>query len=121
MANVALAWTPLSLPNVLNKGQMAFPLNYPTGDRGLQNDRPAQTYKSISGHVYDTNHSPKVGVVVLLFRQADNYFIAQTVTSAQGIYSFLRRNDDTNTYFTIAYITVGTQVHGVSDRGLVPA
>lgn len=117
MANIAVALTIRLVPNNPYRNALAYPIVLGIGDLGLA----TATLKAISGHVYDTNHAAKVGVPVLLFRQSDNLFIGQTTTNASGIYSFARRSDDTATYYTIAYVTTGTQVHGVSDRGLVAA
>lgn len=79
--------------------------------------------KSISGHVYNTSGVAVVGATVVLFRQADNFACRTTTSGAGGVYSFPRRSDDINIYYTVAYsIASGsTQVHGTSDRGLVPA
>lgn len=111
MANIAV---PLTVP-MKHWPDASGIIAHPTSDTF----KPYPT-KTVSGHVYDTNHAPKVGIPVLLFRQSDNQYVAQTTTDAQGIYSFSRDAKDTNTYYTVAYVTVGTQVHGTSDRGLVP-
>lgn len=87
-------------------------------------DRPlANPTKSISGHVYDTAGAAVVGATVVLFRQSDNFPCKVTTSGPGGVYAFPRRSDDAAVYFTIAYsIASGaTQVHGTSDRGLVPA
>lgn len=79
--------------------------------------------KTISGHVYDTNGTAVVGATVKLIRQLDD-FVCQVATSgAGGVYSFTRRADDTKSYYTLAYSLAGgtTQVHGTSNRSLVPA
>ena len=89
------------------------------------NDHPlsTRTLKQISGHVYDVNGAPIPSANVDLFRQRDNMWIETRQTSADGTYTFPRRSDDTEAYYTVAYSVAGgaVQVHGVSDRGLVPA
>lgn len=78
--------------------------------------------KSLFGRVYDTNGDDVVGATVLLFRQSDNYMCATTISGGLGVYVFSRKSDDTQQYYTVAYTLAGgtTQVHGTSDRGMVP-
>lgn len=113
MANIA---APLPIINSIypsNKGAMAL------GDDPLGAHTP---YKTISGRVYDTNGASVPGATVMLFRQSDNFMCATTISGGLGVYVFQRRSDDTNTYYTVAYSIAGgsTQIHGASDRGMVP-
>ena len=79
--------------------------------------------KSISGHVYDVNGAAVVGATVDLYRQADSRRVNTTTSTAGGAYYFNRDPNDTSTYYTVAYSVSGgsVQIHGVSDRGLVPS
>jgi hypothetical protein len=79
--------------------------------------------KAISGHVYDTNGAPVVGATVDLYRQVDARKVATTTSAVGGTYSFIRDATDPYLYFTVAYSLAGgsTQVHGTSNRGMVPA
>lgn len=79
--------------------------------------------KTVSGTVYDTNGATVSGATVQLFRQGDNFPVARLTSDGAGHYSFTRDAADTNTYFVVAFTVVGgtTQIHGVSDRGNVPA
>lgn len=84
---------------------------------------PPGATKSVSGRVLDVNAVAVVGATVLLFRTSDNLYCASTTSGANGVYSFPRRVDDPETYWTVAYTRTGgsIQVHGASNRGLVPA
>lgn len=79
--------------------------------------------KAISGKIYDANGAPVQGATVVLFRQSDDYRCKTTVTDATGLYSFPRLTTDVQAYYTVAYTLAGGsyQIHGVSDRDLVPS
>lgn len=79
--------------------------------------------KSISGHVYDTSGTAVVGATVILCRQYDGVGVRTTTSGAAGVYSFPRDTRDTYAYFVVAFSVSGgsTQVHGTSNRGLVPS
>lgn len=113
MANIAVAFDILHVIYPTNRGAMVG------GDDPLS----TATLLAISGHVYDSNAAPVVGATVVLYRQIDNLAVATTASGVGGAYSFPRRNDDTRSYYTVAYSLAGgsTQVHGTSNRGLVPA
>lgn len=83
----------------------------------------AQPTKTISGRVFDRNKNLVSGATVLLLRTSDNQYVAQMTTGSSGTYVFLRDAADPFTYYTVAYSLAGgtTQVHGTSDRGMVPA
>lgn len=61
------------------------------------------------------------GALVRLFRTTDDAFITTTSSAPDGSYSFARDEADPYTYYVTAEYTDGVQVHGVSDRGQVPA
>lgn len=76
----------------------------------------------ISGIVYDHTGAVVSGATVKLFRQRDDLLVGQTTSASDGSYSFNRDSTDPNNYYVVAYATAGaTQIHGTSDRGLVPA
>lgn len=79
--------------------------------------------KTIVGVVRDSNSDPVVGATVLLFRQHDNRHIATVTSGALGAYTFVRTSDDLLAYYVVAFTIVGgtTEVHGVSNRDLVPS
>lgn len=92
---------------------------FATGDHPLN----TSTFKHIFGKVYDRYDAIVPGATVLLIRQFDNLLIATQTTNAEGAYVFNRRSDDTDEYYTVAYSIAGgtTQIHGTSDRGMVPS
>lgn len=94
-----------------------------TGQLYFERPLSTRTFKQITGHVRDVNNVAIQGATVELFRQRDNMFISRKTTDAAGAYAFSRRSDDVEQYYTVAYSIAGgaVQVHGVSDRGLVPA
>lgn len=105
--------TRLDLPQeVLNRIIPAatpdWPLNPPT--------------KAITGVTRDTTGAVIGGATVRLIRQVDDVKVA-TVTSdpVTGVYGFARGTDDPYAYYVIAFKDGVPEVHGVSDRGLVPA
>lgn len=116
MANIAATYDASSVQVRNNIGVMAFMM--PLGDQHRQ-----YPTKGISGHVRDINGAAVQGATVLLFRTVDNAWMANTTTLANGSYYFERDESDTTSYFTLAYTLAGgsVQVHGTSDRGLVPA
>lgn len=78
--------------------------------------------KAITGHVYDVAKNPVQGATVRLFRQWDDFFVASTTTDVNGLYAFARDAMDPWTYYVVAYTTAGgKQVHGTSERDIVPA
>lgn len=86
-------------------------------------DLPLQNpTKLIIGRTLDTSGNPVIGATVLLFRQSDNFFIGAATTNATGHYAFPRDAADALTYYTVGYTLVGgvTQIHGTSNRNLVP-
>ena len=75
----------------------------------------------IAGVVYDTTGVGVGGATVKLFRQADDFMCQTTTSAGDGTYSFDRDPYDPYNYYVVAYTTVvSTQIHGTSDRGLVP-
>lgn len=92
-------------------GTPDYPVNFPT--------------KTIAGTVYDHETGLPLTVVstVKLYRDSDDKMVTSTISSAvNGSFSFTRDRYDPNTYhYTSEYMSGGTQVHGISDRGLVPA
>lgn len=100
--------------------------SYMLGNPVLYSEPPLQantTLKQVTGHVRDVNGAAIQGATVDMFRQRDNMPIGRTTTDVAGAYIFRRRSDDLEQYYTVAYSIAGgnVQVHGVSDRGLVPA
>lgn len=92
----------------------------------VQSDFPITTpTKQICGYVYD-HESLEPGAVienatVRLFRAMDDLMVQITTTDALGYYEFLRDAADPYTYYVTAEYTAGPQqIHGISDRGLVP-
>lgn len=87
-------------------------------------DYPVTTpTKAIAGTViHHETAVPVVGATVRLYRVSDDLMCQTTTSAAGGAYSFVRDAADPNTYYTTAtYLDGATQVHGISDRGLVPA
>lgn len=77
--------------------------------------------KAISGIIYGPGDDPVADAVVILFRQADDVYVAQSTTDAGGAYSFPRDETDTAEYYVLSYKPNAIpQIHGMSDRGLVP-
>lgn len=106
-----------------NGSTITVPLDeLPTGD--CPADYPVTTpTKTIAGVVVHHETGALIaGATVRLYRTIDNLH-CQTATSAgDGAYSFVRDAADPNLYFvTVDYDDAGTQVHGISDRGLVPS
>lgn len=101
---------------IANTGRIAF-------QPGESDFTVSQPGKTISGHVYTASGGPVAGATVVLFRQRDNYLSATTTSNASGIYTFQRDRRDTEIYYAVAYSLVNgaTQIHGVSNRGLVPS
>lgn len=85
-----------------------WPLNEPT--------------KSISGVTRSSAGGVVESAIVKLFRQSDDLLVATTTSdSTTGAYSFERGADDPHSYFVLAYREGAPEIHGVTDRGLVPA
>ncbi len=77
---------------------------------------------AISGTVFTSGPIPSPGTTVKLVRQADDQVVATALTDANGHYFFERDVDDPYTYYVIGYTAATSpQVHGLSDRGQVPA
>ena len=83
----------------------------------------ATATKAVTGFVLDTAGAAMVGATVKLFRIKDDFLCGVTTSGALGGYSIARDVADPNTYYAIAYSLIGgvTQVHGTTDRNLVPA
>lgn len=79
--------------------------------------------KAVAGTVlHHETGAAVVGATVRLYRVSDGKLVQSTTSGADGAYSFSRDADDPYTYFVSADDSAsGTQVHGLSDRGLVPA
>jgi len=78
--------------------------------------------KNISGTIYQPGGSVVPGATVKLVRQFDDLVCQVGVTDSGGHYFFLRDAGDTFAYYVIAYTSATSpQVHGTSDRGVVPA
>lgn len=83
---------------------------------------PITASKAISGTIYTLSGQPASGAIVLLIRESDNFLCKTGVTDALGHYVFPRDESDANTYFVIGYTNaLFPQVHGMSDRGLIPS
>lgn len=78
--------------------------------------------RQISGHVYNSTGAAVSGATVKLVREFDDFEVASTTTDGSGAYTFTRDSRDVFTYYVIAYSVTGgsTQIHGTSDRDLVP-
>lgn len=58
---------------------------------------------------------------IRLFRTTDDAICQTTLSAANGSYSFSRDRDDPYDYYVTAqYLDSGVQVHGITDRGLIP-
>lgn len=79
--------------------------------------------KTISGYVYNAKGLTVSGATVKVFRQVDDFCVAILTSDTSGHYQLTRDASDTLTYYVLAYSVVGgtTQIHGTSNRGLVPA
>jgi hypothetical protein len=62
-----------------------------------------------------------LAATVKIFNQATDAKATEQVSAADGRYSWVRDSTDTNTYYVVAYKTGTPEIHGMSDRGLVPA
>lgn len=91
------------------------------GPSGGASDYPsAGGTKAIAGVVYDaTGTVRQAGATCRLLRDSDEFLCGTVTTGADGSYSFVRGNADPNTYHVEVY--VGSALHGLSDRGLVPS
>lgn len=97
--------------------------SYPFIQSSIPHDLPIYSAtKSISGTIYTAAGTPAVGVTVKLFRQIDDLLIRTGTTDSGGHYIFPRDANDTFAYYVLAYgSATSPQVHGVSDRGGIPA
>lgn len=78
--------------------------------------------KNISGTIYTIGGAAAAGATVKLFRQVDDLLCKVGVTDVGGHYVFSRDSDDVFAYYVLAYTNATSpQVHGVSDRGAIPA
>ena len=79
--------------------------------------------KTVAGAVlHHETGQPVVGATVRLIRDSDGLMCQSGTSGAGGSYSFDRDTDDPYAYHVSAdYTDGGTQVHGLTDRGLVPA
>lgn len=78
--------------------------------------------KNVSGTIYQPGGSVVAGATVKLVRQTDDLVCQVGVTDAGGHYFFQRDAGDTFTYYVVAYTgATSPQIHGTSDRGVVPA
>lgn len=79
--------------------------------------------KAIAGSVlHHETGAAVVGATVRLYRVSDGKLVQSSTTTTGGAYSFARDTDDPYTYFVSAdYDDSGTQVHGLTDRWLLPA
>jgi hypothetical protein len=84
---------------------------------------PNDEARSITGEVlHHETGAPIEAATVRLIRDSDGLLCATGSTGPGGLYTFLRGSTDPNTYHVTAdYDDAGTQVHGISDRGLVPS
>lgn len=90
---------------------------------GAVEDWPVEVASRVIAGVVRNHETGSVveGATVRLFRSTDDA-ICQTATSGpDGSYSFDRDADDPYDYYVTAqYLEGATQVHGITDRGLVP-
>ena len=85
-----------------------WPLNSPT--------------KAIAGVCRDEDTGTVIsGATCKLVRDIDEVYIAQTTSAADGTYSFSRGGDDPYTYHVYVYKAGTNEIHGVTDRGQIPA
>lgn len=76
--------------------------------------------RTVAGVIYDASGALTIaGATCRLLRDADDFLCATVTTGADGAYSFARDLNDPNTYHVEVY--VGAGLHGLTDRGLVPA
>ena len=75
----------------------------------------------IAGVVRNATGVPVEGAVVKLFRQSDDRAVRETVSAADGSYSFVRDVFDTESYYVVSYLEGVPQTQGISERGQVPA
>jgi hypothetical protein len=80
--------------------------------------------RSIRGFVYDhESEAPGTvipGATVRLFRTQDDALCQVTTTDSAGYYEFARDASDPYTYYVTVQVDGPTQVHGISDRGILP-
>jgi len=99
---------PMSALNRIISGAPDYPITTPT--------------KAIAGITRNAAGAALGSCTVRLVRQSDNVTVASATSNAStGAYSFVRDAADPNVYFVIAFLTGAPEVHGVTDRGLVPA
>jgi hypothetical protein len=78
--------------------------------------------KTIAGTIYGIAGVVVPNSIVKLVRQYDDKVVAQTTADINGHYIFPRDSLDSLAYYIISYTTAtNPQIHGVSDRGLVPS
>lgn len=78
--------------------------------------------KAVSGTLFDVTNVIVANATVKLVRQMDDAVIAVGITDSAGHYFFLRDAADPYAYYVIAFTAATSpQVHGVSDRGIVPS
>jgi hypothetical protein len=79
--------------------------------------------KAVAGTVlHHETGAAVVGATVRLYRVSDGKLCQSDTSGVAGAYSFPRDTDDPYTYFVSAdYDDAGTPIHGLTDRGLVPA
>lgn len=79
--------------------------------------------KSVAGTVlHHETGAPVAGATVRLFRVSDSKLVQTDTSGSGGAYSFPRDTNDPYTYVVSAdYDDSGTPIHGLTDRGLVPA
>lgn len=79
--------------------------------------------RQIAGTVFDhETGNPVAGATVKLYRDSDDKLVQTATSDGSGAFAFPRDLYDPYTYhYTADYTVTGTQYHGISDRGLVPA
>lgn len=60
------------------------------------------------------------GATVKIFRQSSDAKVADLTSDGAGQYEYLTDSTDTNTHYVYAFKAGPPEVHGASDRGLVP-
>ena len=84
-------------------------------------DIVTQPTREIAGVVRNATGVPVEGAVVKLFRQSDDRAVRETISSADGSYSFDRDLFDTETYYVVSYLAGVPQTQGITERDLVPS
>lgn len=79
------------------------------------------TQTAVKGFCRTSAGDPLPGATVKVFRQSSDAKVADLTSDGAGRYEYLTDSTDTNTHYVYAFKAGSSEIHGASDRGLVPA